>query len=199
MAATNMSSLLLTQLGKPAEFSRDGRFAALYGVPVAAKPAELEPEPDPVTEAYERGYAEGAARAAEDARLAEQDRNAARGAIELAFAQLDADDAAQLSEKLRQSVLALCEAAVLPLAVDPEGLRQRVARAVGMLQRAQDERVVRLNPEDLVLIGARLPKSLTVEADASVERGGLRIETADGGVEDGPSHWRRALAEAFRQ
>ena len=194
-----MSSLLLTQLGKPAEFSHGGRFAALYGARAAAEPAELVPETDPVTEAYERGYAEGAANAAEDARLAEEDRNAARGAIELAFERLDADDAAQLSEKLRHTVLALCEAAVLPLALEPEGLRQRVERAVGMLQRAQDERVVRLNPEDLVLIGARLPKSLTVEADASVERGGLRIETTDGGVEDGPSHWRRALAEAFRQ
>ena len=194
-----MSSLLLTQFGKPAEFSRGGRFAALYGVADVAEPVEALPRPDPVTEAYQHGYAEGAANAAEDARLAEEDRNAARGAIELAFAQLDADDAEQLSERLRQTVLALCEAAVLPLALDPEGLAQRVVRAVGMLQRAQDERVVRLNPEDLVLIGARLPKSLTVEADASVERGGLRIETTDGGVEDGPSHWRRALAEAFRQ
>jgi flagellar assembly protein FliH len=50
-----------------------------------------------------------------------------------------------------------------------------------------------------VLIGTRLPASLTVEADPSVERGGLRIETTDGGIEDGPSHWRRALAEAFGQ
>ncbi len=187
------------RLGKPAGFSRGGRFAALYGNPAAAKPAELAPEPDPVTEAYERGYHEGAAHAAEDARLAEQEREMARGAIELAFAQLDADDATRLAERLRETVLALCEAAVLPLALDPEGLRKRVERAVGMLQRAQDERVVRLNPEDLVLIGARLPASLTVEADASVERGGLRIETTDGGVEDGPTHWRRALAEAFGQ
>ena len=193
-----MSSLPLAQLGKRPEFSRDGRFAALFGAKPVPRPAEPVPEPDPVTEAYERGYTEGAAHAAEDARLAEQDRDAARGAIELAFARLNADDAAQLSERLRQTVLALCEAAVLPLALDTEGLALRVERAVGMLQRAQDERVVRLHPEDLVLIGTRLPASLTVEADASVERGGLRIETADGGVEDGPSHWRRILAEAFQ-
>lgn len=194
-----MSSLPLAQLGRLREFSRDERYAALFGTAAAAMPAEFVPEPDPVTEAYERGYREGAANAAENARLAEQQRDAARGAIELAFAQLGADDTARLTERMRQTVLALCEAAVLPLALDADGLVLRVERAVGMLQRAQDERVVRLHPEDLALIGARLPASLTVETDPRVERGGLRIETADGGVEDGPSHWRRALAEAFRQ
>jgi flagellar assembly protein FliH len=66
-----------------------------------------------------------------------------------------------------------------------------------MLQRSLDERRVLLNPEDLELIEGRLPAGLVVEADAGVERGGLRIETADGGIEDGPTHWRRALAEAF--
>ena len=194
-----MSSLPLAELGRLPEFARDTRFAALFGAPAAALPAELSPEPDPVSEAFEHGYREGAAKAAEDARLAEHQRDAARAAIELAFVQLDAGDAARLSERLRQTVLALCEAAVLPLALDPEGLALRVERAVAMLQRAQDERVVRLHPEDLALIGVRLPASLTVEPDPSVERGGLRIETADGGVEDGPSLWRRALSEAFRQ
>jgi flagellar assembly protein FliH len=194
-----MSSLPLTQLGRRPEFARDRRFAGLFGTVAATKSAELVVEADPLIEAYERGYHEGAANAAEDARLAEQERDAARAAIELAFAQLGADDVAQLSERLRQTVLALCEAAVLPLAVDSDGLVLRVQRAVGMLQRAQDERVVRLHPDDLALIGARLPGSLKVEPDPNVERGGLRIETTDGGVEDGPSLWRRALAEAFRQ
>lgn len=194
-----MSSALLAQLGRRPEFARDARYAGLFGGPAVARPAEAGPEPDPVAEAYERGYREGAAHAAEDALVAEHERDAARAAIELAFAQLDGDDAAALSERLRQTVLALCESAVLPLAVDSEGLRLRVERAVGMLQRAQDERVVRLHPDDLALIGTRLPASLTVEPDPAVERGGLRIETGDGGVEDGPSLWRRALAEAFHQ
>jgi flagellar assembly protein FliH len=67
-----------------------------------------------------------------------------------------------------------------------------------MLRRTQDERRVLLNPEDLALVEGRLPPGLAVEPDASVERGGLRIETEDGGIEDGPSQWRRILAEAFR-
>ena len=68
-----------------------------------------------------------------------------------------------------------------------------------MLRRTQDERRVLLNPDDVLLVEARLPQGLEIEADPSVERGALRIETADGGIEDGPSQWRRILAEAFRE
>lgn len=193
-----MSSLSLLQAGRSPGFARNARFAALYGE-LPEKPAEDAPKPDPVTEAYERGYREGVAMAVEEARRTEQEREAARVEIELAFGRLDEEDAAQLCDRLRQTVLALCETAVLPLAIDAEGLAARIERAVSMLQRAQDERVVRLHPEDLELVRGRLPASLRTEPDPSVERGGLRIDTADGGVEDGPSHWRRYLAEAFRE
>jgi flagellar assembly protein FliH len=193
-----MSSLPLAQLGRPRRFAPDARFVPALGRPCADESGP-SPGPDPVDEAYERGFAAGAAMAAQEAALTERDRDAARAAIELGFAKLDENDAARLRELLRQTVLALCEAAVLPLALDGDGLVRRVERAVAMLQRAQDERVVRLHPEDFVLVGTRLPASLKVEADPSVERGGLRIETADGGIEDGPSHWRRMLAEAFHE
>jgi len=193
-----MSSLPLMQLGRPSGFARDSRFAAVAAAS-SEKHGEVPPQPDPVAEAYERGYREGAARAAEEARRDEQERDRARAAIELAFGRLDERDAEQLRERLRQTVLALCESAVVPLAIDPEGLAARVERATSMLQRAQDERIVRLNPEDLALVVDRLPPTLQVEPDPSVERGGLRIETADGGIEDGPSHWRRYLAEAFHE
>ena len=137
--------------------------------------------------------------ARDEALHAERERDAARGAIELAFARFDEASAAELSERLRQTVHALCEEAVLPLALDAEGLAARILAAVAMLRRTQDERRVLLNPDDLLLLEGRLPAGLEVEADPSVERGGLRIETADGGIEDGPSQWRRILAEAFRE
>jgi flagellar assembly protein FliH len=191
-----MSSLPLEIMRARGEFARDPRFSPLL-VNAPGKGA-AEPEPDPVAEAYARGFADGNAVARDEALHAERERDAARAAIELAFARFDEASAADLAERLRQTVHTLCEAAVLPLAIDVEGLAARIETAVAMLRRTQDERRVLLNPEDLALVEGRLPQGLTVEPDASVERGGLRIETEDGGIEDGPSQWRRILAEAFR-
>jgi flagellar assembly protein FliH len=191
-----MASLPLEIMRARGEFARDPRFSSLLACPPGETPAE--PEPDPIAEAYARGFADGNAVARDEALHAERERDAARTAIELAFARFDEASEADLAERLRQTVHALCEEAVLPLAIDMEGLAARVKTAVAMLRRTQDERRVLLNPEDLTLVESRLPQGLTVEGDASVERGGLRIETADGGIEDGPSQWRRILAEAFR-
>jgi len=66
-----------------------------------------------------------------------------------------------------------------------------------MLARADDAAVLRLHPDDLALIVARLPAGLPVEPDPALERGALRLEGSAGGVEDGPAQWRRALAEAL--
>lgn len=191
------ASLPLERLRGSGGFSRDPRFSPLYVVP-AGEPA-AEPARDPVADAYERGFAEGAAQAEARALEREGERDARRGAIELAFARFDAKSAEELCERLRLTVLALCEETILPLAIDPEGLVARIGKATAMLQRAQDERRVLLHPDDLALVEGRLPADLAVAADASVERGGLRIETEDGGIEDGPAQWRRILAEAFRE
>jgi flagellar assembly protein FliH len=189
-----MSSLPLDLLRGNGGFTLDPRFRALASSPAAAAG---EAEVDIEAEAYRRGFADGTAQAMQAALEAERERDARREAIELAFARFDEASAAALRERLRQTVLALCEEAVVPLAIDPEGLALRIDKATAMLQRSQDERRVLLNPEDLALVEGRLPAGLLVEADATVERGGLRIETPDGGIEDGPAHWRRVLVEAF--
>jgi flagellar assembly protein FliH len=192
-----MSSLPLEIMRARGEFSRDPRFASL----LASSPpgGGGRDDKDPVAEAYARGFADGVAQARDEALHAERERDAARARIELAFARFDEASGAALTERLRQTVHALCEEAVLPLALDAEGLVARIEAAVALLRRTQDERRVLINPDDFPLIQGRLPADLTVEPDASVERGALRIETADGGVEDGPTHWRRILAEAFRE
>jgi flagellar assembly protein FliH len=192
-----MSSLPIAQIRAGSGFAADRRFA-VFGLH-HPDPAESAPPPDPVKDAFEQGFADGYAAARHEAVQDEMARDEQREAIELALARMDEQTARELAERLRQTVLALCEQAVLPLALDADGLAARIARAVAMLQRAQDDRRVLLHPDDLALVQSRLPAGLEVEGDSTVERGGLRIVTPDGGVEDGPGQWRRILAEAFRE
>lgn len=186
-----MSRIAYAALGRPGSFARDGRYAKPQ---VSEEPVETE---DVAEKAYRAGYEDGqlSARADFDAQLTAE--RAARSTIELAFARFDAESERQLRDRLLATVHALCEEAVLPLALDSEGLARRVEAAAAMLQRKHDQRIVHLHPEDLELVKASVPASLELVADGSVERGGLRVETDDGGVEDGPQQWRRALAEIF--
>lgn len=197
MSSVASTKLPFERLRRNGGFSRDPRFSSLFVQP--PENDRVEVERDPVAEAYRRGRIEGKAEAEAMAEERERELHSRREAIELAFARFDAASAAELRERLRQTVYALCEETVLPLALDGDGLAARIEKATEMLRRAQDERQVLLNPEDLALVEGKLPADLVVIPDPSVERGGLRIETEDGGIEDGPSQWRRILAEAFRE
>lgn len=154
---------------------------------------------DTVAQAWAEGYARGMGEAQEAAAQIIAEQDAARTRIELSLSRLDAAMQSDLKDRLRETVIALCEAAIAPAALDPESLARRVERAAAMLARAEDARVIRLHPEDLALIAARLPEDWHFEPDAALERGALRVEGATGGVEDGPEQWRIALHEALRQ
>ncbi len=186
-----MSSLPFAALAAGGGFVSDPRFAA-----VATLPQDHEPG-DPLILAWEDGYATGLTEAEAAARTHANTEDAARERIELALARLDGELAEALRQKLYATVAALCEAAIAPLALDREALATRVARAAEMLARADDDKRLRLHPDDLVLVAGRLPEGLVIEPDPALERGALRFETSAGGIEDGPAHWRRAIAEAI--
>ena len=187
-----MSRVAYAALGKRGSFSRDTRYTAPPADAVPAAPTE-----DAAEQAYRAGYEDGqiSTRAECEAQL--QAERAARSAIETAFARFDAESGRHLRERLLETVHALCEEAVLPLALDAEGLARRVEAAASMLQRKHDQRIIHINPDDLELVRDSVAGDLELLPDASVERGGLRVETDDGGVEDGPQQWRRALNEIF--
>lgn len=190
-----MSRAPLADLAGSGGFVGDPRFGAAPVPP----PTPDDVPGDPVLLAWQDGHAAGFAEAhAAGLELAEAE-DAARARIELSLARLDGELAEQLRQKLFATVEALCEAAIAPLALDKAALAARVERAAAMLARADDERVLRLHPDDLKLIKTRLPKDLDVLADPALERGALRVESSNGGVEDGPEHWRRAIAEALGQ
>ena len=153
---------------------------------------------DPVADAYARGYAEGAQAANETARAQAAATDAARHRIETALAAMDSASIDAFSNRLKETVLALCQSVLGEAALVPDTLVRRVTIAAAMFSRASDERVIRLHPEDLALVQGRLPDNWHCEPDPLMERGAVRIETSTGGVEDGPAQWRAALDEALR-
>lgn len=179
-------------------FSRDLRFASAHGAPRAEPAPELPEAPDPIAQSYADGYAAGVADATAAAEAEAMVAEAARQHLSFSFSKLDAELAEHLRLKLHETVTALSEAALQPLALDAGALARRVECAVAMFVRADDERVIRLHPDDLTLIAGKLPPDWQFAADASLERGALRIETSTGGIEDGPAQWRAAITEALR-
>ncbi len=183
-------------------FRSDARFVSL-GAPPQIEP-ELHPAPpaqpeDPLAIAFSEGYTAGVTEAqAHAAQLAQADTTAREG-LSLAFARLDATLEDQLRERLRETVAALCEAAIAPMALDGEVLAQRIDRALAMFSRADDERIIRLHPDDIAMLAPQFAADWQIVPDRTLERGALRVETESGGVEDGPDLWRRAIAEALHQ
>ncbi len=196
-------SNLLDLLGRSSSgFTQDPRFAAItgelpevYTSPPAAAPPP--PPPDPVALAHAEGYAAGLAEARAEAAAQVAAGEQARTRFGFSFARLDAELAEALSLRLLETVVVLCEKTLQPLALDRAALTERVRSAAAMFVRADDERVIRLNPEDLEAVRPGLPEDWVFLADPALEPGALRVETASGGVEDGPAQWRQAIAEAL--
>lgn len=168
----------------------------------APPPEPEEPAPDPVALARAEAYAQGAAdaRAACEAEAAQADQRRAK--LALTFQRLDGELAEQFRQRLMDTVVTLCEATLLPLALDRAALARRVERAMAMFVRADDERTIRLHPDDIALVRPLLPEDWPLLPDPALERGAIRLEnrkdgTEDGGVEDGPAQWRRAIADAL--
>lgn len=189
-------ALKLTALGGGnGAFTRDERYGG-------SRKSELQPEPepaDPLEEAFALGYAQGAQDANDAASAARAAEDEGRARIELALGRMDGAHVQELEQRLRQTVLTLCEGVIGQVAIDPVALTARIGVAAAMLARAADERVIRLHPEDLALVGANLPEDWHFEPDPALERGALRVEGAAGGVEDGPALWRTALEDALAQ
>ncbi len=185
-----MSSLPAALLESARGFEPDDRFGAF-----AAN--DTQPEPDAREQSFADGYARGMADALARAREEQDALDAARQRIEIAFAELFEADRPRIEARLRETVLVLCDHLIAPLVTDSFALSARITSALDLLRRTEDERVLRLHPEDIPLVEGRLPRDLRVEADPTVERGGLRIEHPDGGVEDGPGQWHRVLAETL--
>jgi flagellar assembly protein FliH len=183
----------------PGGFLGDARFATKRSAPPAPSAETDADVPDPIVAAHAAGYDQGIAEARAEAEAARAIREETWAALTVAAARLDEEQTRALADRLRETVMALCETALAGAALDPAALTRRVESAAAMLARADDDRVIRLHPDDLELVKPRLPADWAFAPDPLLPRGSLRIEGRQGGVEDGPEQWRTALTEALRE
>lgn len=132
------------------------------------------------------------------AALAEMaNEGAARAALKLSFQRLDDALQEELGTRIAETVAALCEQVLAPLALDRSALQARGLAAAALLRDGIEASCLRLHPDDIPLLDEDFAARWPVEADARLERGTLQFDTAEGAVRDGPAEWRAALHEAL--
>ena len=165
--------------------------------PSAAVASEFVEKFDPIAAARAEGFADGleAARGeAEAIRLAE---TAAIERLVETLQNISGFDRDSLAARLRNTVLHLVTRLVGDAGLSPQLLEARINAAVGLIADSTEVGTIRLNPEDLKLLEGRVPERLTAVADASIEPGGIRIETRSSVIEDSPSAWLAQLSAAI--
>lgn len=179
-------------------FRPDGRFSG--DALVAPQPDNLRAEEDAaheaqrsLREAFDAGLAQGHS----DAREQVAAERAAHNKLRLSIARLDEASRRELADKLAQTVTALCEATLGPLALDRDALQRRCLIAAGTLGETQDVLELHLHPEDIFSLDPAFAAGWTIVPAPHFERGTIRIEGAEAGVTDGPQEWRAALEAAF--
>lgn len=153
--------------------------------------------PEPVDAVMADALADAEARGRQAALAEMANEGAARAALKLSLQRLDDELQEELGLRIAETVAALCEQALAPLALDRAALRARGLAAAALLREGIDATGLRLHPDDIPLLDEDFAARWPVEADARLERGTLQFDTAEGAVRDGPAEWRAALHEAL--
>lgn len=96
------------------------------------------------------------------------------------------EDNAELAPMLDILVRKIVANIIGNIAIDADFLQRQIDAAIAVLTEADQNRILRLHPDDLALLAnADLP--LKCSADANMARGTLRIECSDGWIEHGPA------------
>ena len=173
---------------RPAE----GGFRSLYTAPAGQLTAamrgaviEVEPEVDLVEEArmeaFTLGFDEGC-RVTAEANSADTD---ARARLAEALDLLAPAPSGMLSTMLSATVVRLVEQIVGEVEIDLERLGDRCDTVAAFIESNQDKSALHLHPDDVSLLEGETI-GVPMVADKSMQRGCVRLETADGWVEDGP-------------
>lgn len=171
-----------------------GAFRSLYTAPPAQATAKLRGEaplpvePSPMDlieqariEAFTQGFDEGC----RITREAGEAQDAARDRLAQAMEMLAPAPSGTLSTMLSAAVIRLVEQIVGEVAIDADLLRQRCDSVAAFIDENEGKSALHLNPEDLPLVEG-IAVDARIVPDATLKRGCVRLDTADGWVEDGP-------------
>ncbi|MGN6691799.1 MAG: FliH/SctL family protein [Sphingopyxis sp.] len=157
-------------------------------VPVEAPPVEAEAADDP----FARGLAEGQ-RLAEAAFAVEREQLLALVAGAEALQDEPSEELAQL---IAETVERLVRQIVGQAPIDAEWLQAQADIAAAMVAEADKARTLWVNPADAaLLVDAAI--ALPIEADPSMTRGTVRVETSAGWIEHGRAVYLNELRAAL--
>lgn len=157
----------------------------------------VQPHSEPEQTRSDAAYAEGE-RAGRAAAMAEMELEArASDKLGAALARLDHSLAERLSGRLSETVLALCEATLAPLTIDPDALQRRCIEAASAVGDGIIDASLRMHPDDIALLDPSFAATWHLVQDAELERGTIEFDMPEGAVRDGPQEWRSALRDAL--
>lgn len=168
-------------------------FRSLYTAPPGAQTAAMraansvapEPEVDPVEEARMEAFAQGFDEGCRVTGEAMDADTTARHRLAEAMELLTPAPSGMLSTMLSATVVRLVEQIVGEVEIDIERLLQRCDAVAAFIDDNDAKSALHLHPEDIALVeGENIAVRLV--PDAAMHRGCVRLETADGWVEDGP-------------
>lgn len=172
---------------RPAE----GGFRSLYTAPAGQQTAALRGELTPAEpvdmleeariEAFTMGFDEGCRVTAQ----AQAEEGEAQAHLAEALELLAPAPSGMLSTMLSATVVRLVEQIVGEVEIDMERLVQRCDTVAAFIESNQDRSALHLHPDDVELLKNEAI-GVPMVADKAMQRGCVRLETADGWVEDGP-------------
>jgi flagellar assembly protein FliH len=172
----------LTQVGSFNVPRQGTAFKPAWGETTSSSQPEADAPPSSPDDIYALGFQDGQ-RAAEEA-LSEARVAIARLAESLEVLRPEPSNA--LALLLAETVERMVRQIVGQVEVDRALLVARAEAAAALIGTETAPARLRVHPDDLsFFIGARIP--VEIMADPHVERGGLRLETGQGWIEDGPS------------
>lgn len=169
--------------------ARGGAFTARFadGQEVLRPRGATRPEgrTDPLeqakAEAFAQGFDEGMRVAIEGFSADEE----TKARLALALEQIAPAADAALSSLLSAAVLRLVTQIVGEVSVDAGLLARRVEGVCRFIEEGQSRNSLHLHPDDIAMLGPR-DFGFPLTPDQGLSRGSVRLETADGWIEDGP-------------